>query len=189
MAGGIYTGFGYDAPAGASQQSDNSDLTLGARFEVTQDGLYASMVRFYSAGTMPSATRVGAVFSADAFGAVSTLSQANFPVETAAGWQQVDITPVALTSGTDYYVGVFFPGGNYSVVSGVHDADVINGPVTILANSGTTPNSTYAYGATLNPPNTHFSTAWYCVDVGVGDGRPGAQVAGAQSAVNRAGLW
>lgn len=187
---GVYTGFGYAAPAGATQDTgDTSNVSLGCRFEVTQSGLYASAVRFYSAGTLPAFTRIGGIYSSDTGGALTVLAQATFAAVNTAGWQRVVITPTALTTGVDYYAVAYFQGGNYSLVTNVHGSDVVSGPVTVIAHSASTPNSVYNYATGISAPRTHFNLSWYCVDIEVDDGRPSNAAVSSTAAVVRAATW
>jgi len=86
------------------------------------------------------------------------LATVSFTGESASGWQQASLsTPVTLTPGTEYRVGLYSTTGRYAVDANGLSAATTAGSLSTPANAGA-----YVYGTTFLA-NTSANNYW--VDV------------------------
>ncbi|MBG0827438.1 DUF4082 domain-containing protein [Planomonospora sp. ID67723] len=135
--------------------SDTAALTVGLKFRSDQNGSITG-IRFYK-GPGNSGTHTGALWTEGG----SKLAEVTFTGETAAGWQQANLsTPVDVTANTTYVVTYHAPAGRYSYTWGqLGSAGVDNPPLHALQGGGL-----YLYGPAGSFPTTS-SSANYWVDV------------------------
>ncbi len=141
--------------------NDPSAIELGTRFQVTEN-VDAEAIRFYR-GPGNVGPHIGRLWLADG----TLLAEVNFADGGPDGWQVADLaTPVALAPGQTYVVSYFTPSGNYAVNGGYfNNGDVVNGPLTGLGTSGSTPNGLFNYGGGF--PTGTYNGGNYWVDVRV----------------------
>ena len=176
-----YTGFGAGTPSGIGQDSDSAALDLATRFHVTSTGMSLKNIRLYiptGAGSPPISGYYGYVWAANSGGATGDpLAVVDFGTITLDAWNEAELdTWFPLTSGTDYYVGVYFDAFIYGFISGKFSSAVTNGPLVLDADSGTTPNGAFDYGVNGTAPTSTFGSSWYGIDLTVTDA---TQAAGA----------
>jgi hypothetical protein len=134
----------------APDNNDGQPLNLGVRFSSSANG-YVTAVRFYK-GTGNTGTHVASLW--DSAGA--QLAQSTFTGETASGWQQVPIGPVAIVPGATYTASYHSPGG-YAITANF-SWPLVSGPLTAYA-------GTFAYAASSTWPTQEWSSSNYWVDV------------------------
>ena len=82
------------------------------------------------------------------------------------GWQQVLFSsPVAITAGVTYVASYYSPSGDYAGTKPYFTQDVVNGPLSGLADGADGANGLYRYTATSAFPNSSFQSSNYWVDV------------------------
>lgn len=175
---GVITGFGSTIPGGFAQSTDVNSVTLATRFRVTAGGYQAIKVRLWvpSGGVTPPTTGYkGAIYSSGTTGAVGTpLAQANFGTISLNTWNEVTISAVPLSAGTDYYVAALVPAGHYGFLANYFTTTIStnSGTLLLIGDSTTSYNGAYAYGAALTTPNQHYNATFYGVDVAIGAQTP-----------------
>ncbi len=139
---------------------DGNAVELGVKFTTNQNG-FITGIRFYKSAAN-TGTHVGNLWSSSG----TLLASAVFTGETASGWQQVNFSsPVAVTSGTTYVASYYAPKGHYSDTSEFFaNSDIVNGPLTFLANS-VSPNGVYIYSSESAFPTSSYNATNYWVDV------------------------
>jgi hypothetical protein len=137
---------------------DASAIEVGVRFRAVMDG-FVTGLRFYK-GAGNTGTHVGHLWTSSG----QLLATQTFTSETAGGWQQVSITPVAVTAGTTYVASCYMPNGNYGVDSNYFAAAWDLWPLRALADNEDGPNGVFRYGSS-GFPSTTFGAANYWVDV------------------------
>jgi hypothetical protein len=127
-------------------------IQVATRFKTSVAGV-VTHIRFYK-GTSNTGTHTGYLWSANG----TRLSSVIFTNETASGWQTAVLaTPVRLTVGAEYRVGMYGTSNRYPVTTGGLSAAVSSGPLSTIATGGASVNST-------SFPST-TSTNKYWVDV------------------------
>src|SRR6185436_6154239 len=112
---------------------------LGVKFQSSVNG-YITALRFYKyPGNI--GPHVGDLWSGDG----GHMATAPFTNETASGWQQVTISPVAITAGITYIAAYHTNAGYYAVNESYFGTAVANGPLRALADSEGG-NGVYRYG-------------------------------------------
>jgi hypothetical protein len=95
-------------------------------------------IRFYK-GSSNTGTHTGYLWRAGG----TKLATVTFTGETASGWQTAILsTPVRLTVGTEYRVGMYSTSKFYALTSNGLATAVTNGPISTLATGGAYSNST-----------------------------------------------
>lgn len=148
-----------DTPATITE-NDGQAVQLGIRFQSSAAGAIAG-IRFYK-----GPQNIG-VHQARLWNAAGTvLATATFSGETASGWQQVLFTtPVSITAGTVYIASYHTTVGFYSVNGNYFATARTQGVLTAPADTPTSGNGVYAYGAATSFPNQSFNKSNYWVDV------------------------
>ena len=142
------------------EAADPSSVELGVKFRSAVDGNITG-IRFYK-GAANTGTHVGNLWTVDG----TLLATVEFTNETASGWQQQALPPVAIEANTTYVVSYHAPNGMYSVNGGYFaSSGVDNPPLRALAEGEDGPNGLYAYGVGNTFPNQSFNSANYWVDV------------------------
>jgi hypothetical protein len=138
--------FGTTIP-GTVDGGDAQSITIGLKFTPNVNG-HITEVRYYkSAANVESAPHQGAVW---ANGGTTPLIQETFSTYTASGWQKHTFsTPIAVTAGTTYWIGVFMHSGHYSYDSTTY-------PFTNTSGNLTADSSGYFYGAAMQTDSTQF---------------------------------
>jgi hypothetical protein len=150
--------FDFSAPL-LADAGDGSSVVLGTAFTTDRNGLVTG-VRFYKSSAN-TGTHVGSLWSSTG----TLLASATFTNETASGWQDAYFsTPVSITTGTTYVVSYLAPSGHYAATGGAFSSAVDNPPLHAVANTATSPNGVYAYGATNAFPSNSFNSTNYWVD-------------------------
>ncbi|WP_229426656.1 DUF4082 domain-containing protein [Microvirga alba] len=139
--------------------SDASPVELGLRFQSSVAGTVTG-IKFYK-GTGDTGTHLGSLWTASG----TLLGSVTFTNETASGWQTATFSsPIALTPGTAY-VASYHSNGHYAATSNYFTANVVNGPLTALADTASSRNGIYAYGSSSLFPTSTFQKTNYWVDV------------------------
>ena len=137
------------------------ELSSGMRFRTTQDG-FITGVRYYK-GSGASGIHLGSLWNNTG---TTRLAQATFTNETSSGWQQVLFSsPVAVTAGVTYVASYFSPSGDYAATKPYFTQNIVNGPITGLADGLDGANGLYRYTAASAFPNSSFQSSNYWVDV------------------------
>ncbi|MGH8612180.1 MAG: DUF4082 domain-containing protein, partial [Gammaproteobacteria bacterium] len=138
---------------------DTAAVELGMKFQVSTAGTVTG-IRFYK-GTGDSGTHQGHLWSSSG----TLLGTATFTGETASGWQTANFpSPIALSANTVYVVS-YHSNGHYAATGNFFNADVTNGPLRGLADSASSHNGVYVYGATAAFPTNSYQKTNYWVDV------------------------
>jgi hypothetical protein len=137
---------------------DANAIEVGVRFRAVVDG-FVTGLRFYK-GAGNTGTHVGHLWTSSG----QLLATQTFTAETASGWQQVAITPVAITAGTTYVASCYMPNGNYAADANYFAKAWDLWPLRALADNEDGPNGAFRYGSS-GFPNTTFGAANYWVDV------------------------
>ncbi|MCB9316491.1 MAG: DUF4082 domain-containing protein [Lewinellaceae bacterium] len=140
--------------------NDGQGIVLGMRFQSTQAG-FITALRYYK-GANFTGTRTGHLWNS----AGLELASITFSGETASGWQETSLSPVAINANETYVVGYHSPAGDYGYSDNYFTAPVINGPLTAPAdNAPTAPNGLYVYSGTPAFPTQTYQASNYWVDV------------------------
>lgn len=167
-----FNGFGTTSPPGTSPpgsvlvyQSDPGAYTFGQTFTVDTPGLSAIKVRWYLPAGSPDGSGTGYEVALYEVGNPTALATAG-PVSGAVGWNELDISPVALSvAPAEYRVAVLFPRGRYGAQSPSATPFDPAGPISFPSTG------TYNSGSSLTyPTSTSGTSPWYGVDVTVSDG-------------------
>jgi len=161
VAGTSVNIFTTQVPANPIQNDGTGGIELGVKFKASSNGLVTG-IRFYKQ-TGNTGTHIGELYS---FSGVK-LAQATFSGETASGWQSVIFSsPVSITSGTTYIAAYFSPNGYYSFTDNGMVSDIVNGPLTGIANNSTASvNGIYKYTSIPSFPNLSYQATNYFADV------------------------
>ena len=139
--------------------NDANAVELGVKFRVASAG-FITGIRFYK-GPGNSGTHLGRLWSSSG----TRLANATAANETASGWQEVKFAqPVAVQANVTYIASYYAPNGRYSANNDFFTANVVNGPITALADSAIGRNGIYAYGSGGFPRNSYRKSN-YWVDV------------------------
>ncbi|HMP81615.1 MAG TPA: DUF4082 domain-containing protein [Verrucomicrobiota bacterium] len=142
------------------EAADSGSVELGLKFRSSVNGNITG-IRFYKAAGN-TGTHVGNVWNTNG----TLLGSVEFTSETASGWQQQAMPPVAIEANTTYIVSYHAPNGGYSLDFGYFaSSGVDNSPLRALADGEDGPNGVYAYGTGDIFPNQSFNSANYWVDV------------------------
>lgn len=145
--------------------SQPGGIEVGFRFQTNQTG-YISGIRFYKVAGM-TGTHTASLW--DKFG--NRIAQATFSSESAAGWQQVNFSPVAVTPNLTYTASVFMTDGEYVATSAYFASDISNSPLTAKRNSaaldglGNSGQGAYNASGSSGYPTGSFNATNYWVDV------------------------
>ena len=144
----------------AVADTDPSAVELGVRFRSDVAG-YITGLRYYKASAN-GGIHVGNLWSNSGV----LLARATFGGESAAGWQQVTLTPpVAIAANTTYVVSYHTNTGHYGVNSNYFASGFDNAPLHALRDGLDGPNGVYAYGGNSSFPDQTYQSANYWVDV------------------------
>jgi hypothetical protein len=144
--------FGTTATPANANATTVTDIQVATRFRATAAGVVTS-IRFYK-GTSNTGTHTGFLWSSTG----TRLAQVTFVNETASGWQTAVLTtPVRLTVGSEYRVGMYSTSNRYPVTTGGLASVITSGPLSTIATGGASIYST-SYPSTT-------STNKYWVDV------------------------
>lgn len=138
--------------------TDAAAIEVGVKFRSTQPGFITGL-RFYK-GAGNTGTHVGNLWTS----AGALLATATFVNETATGWQNVSITPVAISANTTYVCSVFMPVGHYAADAGYFNSAFDLAPLRALASGEDGPNGLFRYGSSGFPTGS-FGSANYWVDI------------------------
>ncbi len=146
---------------GTPDVNDAGPLTVGVRVTPDLDGTITG-IRFYK-GAGNTGTHIGAIWTTTG----QQLATVTFSGESATGWQQaLFTTPVTVTAGTTYVVGLFLPNGHYAA-DGSYFANgpYVNAPLRSPQSVGGAGNGLYQYGSALAFPTDTYGAANYWIDV------------------------
>lgn len=144
--------FGTTATPANANTTTLLDVQVATRFRTSLPGVVTS-IRFYK-GSQNTGTHTGYLWSSNG----SRLAQVTFSGETASGWQTMNLsTPVRLTVGAEYRVGLYSTANRYPVTTNGLSAVVTSGPLSTIANGGA-----YVYSRNF-PSTTNANKYW--VDV------------------------
>ena len=141
-----------DVPYGL-RTNDLNPVETGMKFSVNTPGS-VSAIRFYKNPSNTSEHK-GRLYNASGV----KLAEVTSTGETASGWQQINIAPVALTPGETYTVSVrtsAYPNADYNYFHTSRTCGAITAPVNA---------SVFAYGAGGTMPTESFLKSNYWVDV------------------------
>ena len=147
-------------PPSLTGNDGTGGIELGVKFQSLVSGSLAG-IRFYKTpGNIGMHT--AQLYSADG----TLLASKGFISESDSGWQQVYFdTTVLIASNTTYIAAYFSPLGNYSsTVSGLK-TEIINGPLTALADGEDGVNGLYKYTDTPALPDRGYNSSDYWVDI------------------------
>lgn len=127
--------------------NDPVTVQVGTRFSTSVAGT-ATTIRFYK-GPTNTGTHTGYLWSATG----TLLATVSFSGETASGWQQATLgTPVTLSPGVEYRVGLLSTAGMYAVDPNGLATATTSGSLSTPVNGGA-----YVYGSeflsTVSPHN------------------------------------
>ena len=139
--------------------TDGQPIEVGVKFRSDVNG-FVTALRFYK-GTANVGSHVGHLWS----GTGALLAEATFTNESAAGWQEIALTPpVAVTANTTYVASYHADSGFFAFDSGFFSsAGVDSPPLHALAAGVDGPNGVFLYGASGFPSGGSASNYW--VDV------------------------
>ena len=159
--GTTYTVFQTTNTPSVPLSNDGQGIELGMRFRSSQDG-FITGIRYYK-GSGTSGTHTGSLWNN---AGTTRLAQVTFTGETSSGWQQALFSsPVAITAGVTYVASYYSPSGDYPATKPYFTQNIINGPLTGLADGVDGANGLYRYTATSAFPNSSFSSSNYWADV------------------------
>jgi hypothetical protein len=155
----VETIFGSTKPAVAAS-SDTANVEVGVRFTSTANGSVLG-VRFYK-GWGNTGTHTGTLWSSGG----TKLASVTFTGESATGWQTANFSkPVAIIAGRIYVASYHTSKGHYAFQSKYFAGrSAGTGSVRALADSTSSRNGLYRYGATAFP-TASFRASNYWVDV------------------------
>jgi len=167
-----YTGYGTADPGGSYDSGDSSAYTLGVCFKATAAGCTLSKIRIF-----PSASGTGTLTgwqyalydSGSGYPTGSALASGSFGTITRGAWNEASLS-YALTANNPYYACVWLPAFNYEYILNEFSSAIVNGPLTLVADSTSTHNGVYHPGSSLALPNGTFSASSYCIDVQIDQG-------------------
>ena len=161
VGGTTYTLFPSSSAPAVPLAHDGTGIELGMRFRASQDGSITGIRYYKGAGT--TGTHIGSLWNNTG---TTRLAQATFINETASGWQQVLFSsPVAITAGVTYVASFFSPSGDYSATKPYFTQNIVNGPLTGLADGTDGSNGIYKYTAASAFPTNTFQSSNYWVDI------------------------
>lgn len=138
---------------------DPAAVELGFKFRVTQPAVVKA-IRFHK-GISNTGRHVGSIWSSGG----TLLARATFGLESASGWQQVNLpAPLPVVPGTTYVASYHAPNGNYSAESRYFYTGRESGILQGLADGVDGRNGVYRYGASGFPTSSYQATN-YWVDV------------------------
>ncbi|MFJ3670763.1 DUF4082 domain-containing protein [Streptomyces sp. NPDC090106] len=145
-------------PSTTDMTGDTNSVELGTRFTSSASG-WITGVTFYK-GTGNTGTHTGSLWSDGG----TLLASGTFTNETATGWQTLTFaTPVAVTADTRYVVSYHAPNGHYAVDGGYFASAHQSYPLTGTADTATSHNGLYKYGADAAFPTGSYGSANYWV--------------------------
>jgi hypothetical protein len=148
------------AVPGTVDGGPDNPVELGVKFRSDVAGFITS-IQFYKAAAN-TGTHIGDLWTTNG----TLLATATFTGETSSGWQEVDFAnPVPISANTVYVASYHCNNGHYSADDNYFISGVDNPPLHALANSVSSPNGVYAYGAGSVFPTSGFNADNYWVDV------------------------
>src|SRR5262245_121361 len=121
--------------------TDNRPIETGTKFRSDVDG-FITAIRFYK-GAVNTGVHVGHLWSSTG----AQLAEATFAGESAAGWQEVALSPaVAVTANTTYVASYFSPAGFFAIDIGYFGATGVDAPPLHALQAGVDgPNGVFRY--------------------------------------------
>ena len=139
---------------------DPNSVELGLRFRSSVNGTVTGLRFYKSEGN--TGTHIGALWTGDG----TLLGAVEFANESASGWQEQAMTPVAIQANTTYVVSYHAQNGMYSVDAGYFASSGFNnGPLQALADGEDGGNGLFEYAPGGVFPTFSFNSANYWVDV------------------------
>ena len=142
-------------PANAAV-TDGQPIEVGVKFRSDVDG-FVTALRFYK-GTANLGAHVGHLWS----GGGVLLAQATFTNESAAGWQEIALTPpVAITANTTYVASYHADSGFFAFDNGFFSAAGVDSPPMHALRAGVDgANGVFLYGASGFPSAGGANNYW-----------------------------
>jgi hypothetical protein len=139
--------------------TDGQPIEVGVKFRSDVNG-FVTALRFYK-GTANVGSHVGHLWS----GTGALLAEATFTNESAAGWQEIALTPpVAITADTTYVASYHADSGFFAFDSGYFAASGVDSPPLHALRAGvngeSTPNGVFLYGASDFPTMGGANNYW-----------------------------
>jgi hypothetical protein len=147
-------------PPAQTANDGSGGIELGVKFQSLVEG-NAAGIRFYKTPGN-TGTHTGQLYSTDG----TLLASKVFINETDSGWQQVYFDTVAPIAANTTYIAAYHSSlGNYtSTVYGLK-TEIINGPLTALADGKDGINGLYRYTNTPDLPDSGYLSSDYWVDI------------------------
>lgn len=151
---------------GMTKAADTADYMMGVQMQFAVDGYIDRVSIWKPAGSSITLSRLGGVWNAAGTTKLKSgqLASAGEPAEPAWVHMPLD-TPLAVTAGTVYKLGIRVPDGSYSAQSGGLTSAIVRGDLTAPASAGVSPgNGIFATGSSDVVPNQTFGSTNYYVD-------------------------
>src|SRR5262245_2775096 len=147
------------ATPGIPAVSDGQPIEVGVKLRSDVDG-FITALRFYK-GAANGGLHVGHLWSVTG----ALLAEATFTNESAAGWQEIALTPpVAITANTTYVASYHADSGFFAIDTSFFAAAGVDSPPLHALQAGVNgPNGVFLYGASGFPTNGSANNYW--VDV------------------------
>jgi len=160
-----------DATIPASFTTDGSDLELGMRFRSDLDG-FITAIRFWKQATNPNDIRLSLWSNVG-----DLLGRVTRPGDAESGWQEIAMTPVAITADTTYVVSYFLtPTASYGFNSLYFaSSEFANPPLRALQDGADGANGVFNVSIGGGFPVDTFNSTNYWVDVVFETGSSGEQ--------------
>ncbi len=141
--------------------ADPLSVNLGLQFTADSDGEIAGL-RFYKSA-LNTGTHVGTLWSSTG----ALLGSVTFEDESPFGWQQALFpSPVPVVANATYVVAYLAPSGHYAADPNYFSTNGVDSPpLHALVNGGVGQNGVFAYGTTIEFPNSSYQGDNYWVDV------------------------
>ncbi len=148
------------APTVADAGDPNS-VDLGVQFRADSDGEIVGL-RFYKSA-LNTGNHVGTLWSSSG----ALLGSVTFEDESLFGWQQALFpNPVPVVANATYVVAYLAPSGHYAAVPNYFSTNGVDSPpLHALVNGGAGQNGVFAYGSTIEFPDSSYQGDNYWVDV------------------------
>lgn len=163
--------FTSQTPSVTDASDGTPGITTGTTLTFAVDGTVTG-VRFYATVTV-SGTYTGGLWtvnSSDPGGGTLLQQKTLGSTPTGGTWNTITFdTPISVTAGLPYRVGLFSSAGRYVASSGFFSSSLTNGDITAPAHNATIGSVTIAQGvfridAAFGYPNATFGSASYFVD-------------------------
>ena len=157
---GPITIFTRQIPPVQTANDNTGGIELGVKFQSLIDGK-AEGVRFYKTPGN-NGTHTAQLYSNDG----TLLASKLFMNETDSGWQSVLFdTAIPITANTTYIAAYHSSLGNYTATVCGLKTEIINGPLTALADGEDGINGLYKYTNTPALPDSGYNASDYWVDI------------------------